>query len=230
MNQDILERMHFYESEAFARQFDSKMNMYDLRKRLSVVYDEMIDFDITDLKLLDAGCGTGWFSKYAVDLGAEVTSLDLGPNLLAEVSKKCMSTLVVGSILDLPFADNTFDVVVSSEVIEHVPNPIKAIEELYRVTKPSGTLVVTTPNKFWFFSLWIANKLKLRPYDGLENWLSWRDLRRKFDSFKPKEIEMIGIHLFPFVIPALNPILDFFHRFRKYLGPIMVNVAIKIKK
>jgi len=55
--------MYFYES--FAGDFDSKMNMYDTQKRLDVVFNELLTEDIKDLKLLDGGCGTGWFSKAA---------------------------------------------------------------------------------------------------------------------------------------------------------------------
>ena len=78
-------KMYFYES--FADQFDSKMNMYDTNKRISVVYNELLIEELTGKTLLDAGCGTGWFSKVACGRGADVTSMDLGPNLLNEVKK-----------------------------------------------------------------------------------------------------------------------------------------------
>ncbi len=49
-----------------------------------------------------------------------------------------------------PFKTNLFDVTVSSEVIEHVKNPKQFIQELVRITKPGGTIIVTTPSKFGF--------------------------------------------------------------------------------
>lgn len=220
--------MYFYES--FAESFDSKMNMYDTNKRLEVVFKELLTEDINNKKILDAGCGTGWFSKFSAERGAFVTSMDLGENLLAKVALKCPSDRIVGSILDIPFQDNTFDVVISSEVIEHVPDPFKAIQELFRVLKPGGTMILTTPNKIWYFAIWIANTFKLRPYEGLENWTGWYEMKRKLKRAGFIDSQLSGIHLFPFISKVLYPILDFFHKFNKILGPFMVNIAVKAKK
>jgi 2-polyprenyl-3-methyl-5-hydroxy-6-metoxy-1,4-benzoquinol methylase len=222
------EKMFFYES--FADDFDSKMNMYDTNKRLEVVYNELLPGDLKGKKLLDAGCGTGWFSKWACDRNADVTSMDLGEKLLARVAQKCSSTRVVGSILEIPFPDNTFDIVVSSEVIEHVPDPYKAMQELYRVLKPGGTMVLTTPNKIWYFSIWIANTFKLRPYQGLENWTGWFQMKRRLKKIGFTNIQMSGVHLFPFVSSVFYPVLNFFHRFNRTLGPLMLNIAVKAEK
>lgn len=223
------QKMYFYES--FAEDFDSKMNMYDTKKRVSVVYDELLkDVDLKGKKLLDAGCGTGWFSKRAVERGAKVTSMDLGEKLLEQVARKCESERVVGSLLGLPFADNTFDMVVSSEVIEHTPDPTKGMQEMLRVLKPGGILILTTPNKFWYWSVWIANKMKLRPYQGLENWTGWWQMKKRIRmiSFIPEY--QCGIHLFPFVLKMFYPTLNFFHRFNRGLGPFMVNIAVRARK
>jgi 2-polyprenyl-3-methyl-5-hydroxy-6-metoxy-1,4-benzoquinol methylase len=143
------DKMYFYDK--FANEFDSKMNMYDTNRRLDVFYNELLIENIEGKKLLDAGCGTGWFSKYAFDRKAIVTSMDVGENLLSQVAKKCDSERVVGSILEMPFEDNSFDIVVSSEVIEHTPDPLSAIVEIFRVLKPGGTVILSTPNRLWFF-------------------------------------------------------------------------------
>jgi 2-polyprenyl-3-methyl-5-hydroxy-6-metoxy-1,4-benzoquinol methylase len=221
-------KMYFYES--FAESFDSKMNMYDTNKRIDVVFNELLTEDITNRKLLDAGCGTGWFSKAAVERGAIVTSMDLGESLLAKVALKCSSERLVGSILAIPCQDNVFDIIISSEVIEHVPDPFKAMQELYRVLKPGGTLVLTTPNKIWYFAVWIADTFKLRPYQGLENWTGWYEINRKLKKIGFTDIWMSGIHIFPFVSRVLYPVLDFFHRFNRILGPVMLNIAVKARK
>lgn len=226
------ERMYFYEKQ-LAHEFDSKMNMYDTLKRVEVVYNELLcpdNYKLKGKKLLDAGCGTGWFSKPAVERGADVTSMDLGESLLAEVKKKCTTQCVVGSIMEMPFEDNTFDFIVSSEVIEHIPDASLAIHELHRVLKPGGTLVLTTPNKVWYFAVWLANAFKLRPYQGLENWISQSRLRRLLTKAGFRIERMHGIHLFPFVTPLVYPVLNFFHRFRYRLGFLMVNTAVRCKK
>jgi 2-polyprenyl-3-methyl-5-hydroxy-6-metoxy-1,4-benzoquinol methylase len=206
------------------------MNYYDMNKRLEVVYNELLIEDIKGKKILDAGCGTGWFSKTACERGAIVTSLDVGENLLSKVKEKCNSECVVGSVLGLPFQNNFFDILVSSEVIEHTPNPLKAIDEFHRVLKPGGILVLTTPNRFWYFSLLIANRFKLRPYQGLENWVGYKQLQKKLTDTGFQIKEYYGIHLFPFIFLSTNSLLDFFHKFRKTTGPVMLNIATKCVK
>jgi len=227
-SEESKDKMYFYES--FASEFDSKMNMYDTNKRVDVIYNELLQEDIKGKKLLDAGCGTGWFSKAAYDRGADVTSMDLGEGLLKEVAKKCDTERVVGSILEMPFDDNSFDIVVSSEVIEHTPDPHQAIREMYRVLKKDGTLILTTPNKIWFFAIWIANKLNLRPYDGYENWTGWREMKRILKKTGFKRNKMVGIHLFPFISPIFYPVLNLFHKANGFLGPVMLNIAVKCTK
>ena len=75
------QKMLFY--EFFADDFDSVVNMYDTRKRISVVFDELLAKEkLKNKKLLDAGCGTGWFSAVATKRGAQVTSMDIGKNFL----------------------------------------------------------------------------------------------------------------------------------------------------
>ena len=108
----------FYDS--IADEFDDVMNMYDLERRLHVVFDVFLnDVDLRGMKLLDAGCGTGWFSRAACERGAHVTALDIGPRLLGRVREKCDAETVVGDVLDLEFDSDSFDVVISSEFIEH---------------------------------------------------------------------------------------------------------------
>lgn len=222
-------KMYFYES--FASEFDSKMNMYDTNKRLEVFFEEFLSTeDLNGKSLLDAGCGTGWFSKIASEKGASVTSMDLGENLLAEVAKKCDSKRVVGSILEIPFPENTFDVVVSSEVIEHTPDPYKALHEIYRVLKPGGIMVLSTPNKFWYWTLWVANVLKLRPYQGLENWSGYFQLKKECKKAGFKLEKTAGVHIIPFVHPLTYPINNFFHRWNQFLGLFMVNLVVRARK
>lgn len=228
MSKTLENKMYFYEN--FADDFDSKMNMYDVKKRLEVVFNEYLPEDIKGKNLLDAGCGTGWFSKAATERGASVTSMDLGEKLLSKVAQKCNSKMVIGSITEMPFADNTFDYIVCSEVIEHVPQPYLAMQELYRVLKPGGTLVLTTPNKIWYFAIWIANTFKLRPYQGLENWTGWFEMKTSLKNIGFEKIKMSGIHLFPFISKIIYPVLNFFHRYNQVLGPIMLNIAVKAKK
>src|SRR5262245_37768279 len=151
-----------------AQDFDRLMNTYDIRRRVEVVFDELLPEDIFGKSVLDVGCGTGWFSHRAQERGALVTSLDVGTSLLQETLRKADVRPTVGDALSLPFADESFDIVISSEVIEHTANPGRAVAEMGRVLRSGGTLVITCPNKVWQWSVELANRLGIRPFDGHE--------------------------------------------------------------
>lgn len=228
MKNNIDEKMYFYEQ--FAKHFDSKMNMYDTNRRLDIVFNELLPDTLKGKVLLDAGCGTGWFSKEAYMRGAQVISMDLGQNLLDQVAKKCDSKRIVGSVLDIPFGDNYFDIVISSDVIEHTPDPQKAIREMKRVLKKNGVLALTVPNKIWYPAIFIANKFKLRPYEGYENWVGWFELQQWFKEIGLSVAEIKGIHLFPFVLPFTHRLLRVLDKFGHVVGPVMLNICIKAIK
>jgi 2-polyprenyl-3-methyl-5-hydroxy-6-metoxy-1,4-benzoquinol methylase len=195
--------------ERFANEFDAKMNGYEVRKRLNLVFDDALaDLDLNGRAFLDAGCGTGLFSALAVDRGADVTSLDVGDALLARVAEKCESRRVVGDLAALPFDDSSFDVVLSTEVIEHLARPVDGVRELVRVLRPGGRLVVTTPNRAWHPAIRLANALKLRPYEGLENWVSRTQLRSWLEALGMKIERLEGFNLVPFIHPFLYRLND----------------------
>ncbi|MFQ5425057.1 MAG: class I SAM-dependent methyltransferase [Phycisphaerae bacterium] len=215
----------FYDS--IADRFDDIMNLYDMRRRVETVFDVFLrDFNLTGRKVLDAGCGTGWFSLRASQRGADVTALDIGPRLLEQVRRKCPARTVCGSVTDLQFDDDTFDVVISSECIEHTRQPAVAVRELIRVCRPGGRVAITSNNHFWYWLCALANRLKLRPYEGIENWPRWSDLRSWVERENVHVIDQRGIHLFPFQIRLLHPILKFLDRFGRVSGPVCVNQAI----
>ncbi len=226
--QPVPDKKYFYEE--FASQFDAAMNRYDLETRVKVIFDVVLTEDLTGKLLLDDGCGTGWFSKAAVERGARVTSLDVGEKLLLEVKKKCSSECVVGDALELSFADNTFDIIVSSEMIEHTVKPSQATSEMFRVLKPGGILALTCPNWSWKWSVYVADWLKLRPYQGYENWPGYFELVRWMQRQGFVIEQHFGFHLLPFQLSVLHPFLDLTNRAGSALGPIMINQAVRARK
>jgi SAM-dependent methyltransferase len=229
MPSPIHDKKLFYDS--IALDWDSFMNNYDLERRLQVIFNEFLkDLSLQQKKVLDAGCGTGWFSKWSIDRKGKVTSLDIGLNLLQLVKKRVGSQGICGDALRLPFQDSTFDFVISSELIEHTSFPLSCVGELIRVLKPGGYLLLTCPNRFWYWSCWLANLLKMRPYEGIENWVGWWELKKKLKSEPVVLLQMRGIHLFPFVIKPLNFLLKKLDKLGKFAGPFYVNIAVKVQK
>ena len=222
----------FYDS--IAEDFDGIMNMYDTNRRIEVIFDDFLGSeDLKGKTLLDGGCGTGWFTQKAIERGANVTSVDISEKLVHVTREKNPGTHpVCGTILALPFEDNTFDYVISCDVIEHTPDPYNATRELIRVLKPKGKLVITVPNKaFWYFSVLLANTIGIRKYKGYENWVPYFKFKRFLKAGGLHVIDYKGIHLFPFVVKFLNRILYRLDKiFQRKLGFIMVNLAAFAEK
>ncbi|MBS1553228.1 MAG: class I SAM-dependent methyltransferase [Bacteroidetes bacterium] len=222
-----MDKEKFYDT--IADDFDSIMNMYDTNRRIEVIFNDFLGNDnLKNKSLLDGGCGTGLFTKKAIEKGAIVTSLDIAPKLVELTIKKNPTAKgIEGSLLNLPFTDDFFDYVISSDVIEHTPDPLAAVKELIRVLKPGGKICITVPNRsFWYFSVKIAEVLKLRDYQGFENWVHYNELKNFLIKNNIQIITFKGIHLFPFLIPALNPLLyKIDKKTDKTLGKYMVNIA-----
>jgi ubiquinone/menaquinone biosynthesis C-methylase UbiE len=216
---------YFYDS--IAGDFDALMNPYDLRRRLEVVFDELLgDQPLTGRRVLDVGCGTGHFSLAAKARGAGVVSVDIGIELLRKARGKGVGRVVTGDAGALPFPASTFDVVVSSECIEHTVDPERSVAEMLRVLRPGGLLALTCPNRAWHWSVVVANALKLRPYRGLENWPSRSTLRRWIEQHDARVFRHVGIHCFPFTLTPTHPLLRRLDSFGSSLGIFYVNQAV----
>ncbi len=95
--------------------------------------------------LLDVGCGCGWSSFFLAKAGYRTTGVDLNPGEF-EPPPIDNLTLREGNALALPFADSSFDIVVSYQCLEHVPKPEAALKEMIRVCKTNGIISIVGPN------------------------------------------------------------------------------------
>lgn len=102
-----------------------------------------------DAKLIaDIGSGNGRLTRELLNLNRFVVSVDVSLENLKRIVADFGHVnhySVVADALNLPFRDSAFDCVIASEVIEHIPEPNRLLEELYRVTKSGGILIITTP-------------------------------------------------------------------------------------
>jgi ubiquinone/menaquinone biosynthesis C-methylase UbiE len=100
-------------------------------------------------KILDVGCGTGVFTLDFLARGAQVVGLDISRPMLRYAVKKTANHpffTVQGDMLHLPFKDDSFDKSVSITALEFIADAKSAVDELFRVTKPGGYVVVATLN------------------------------------------------------------------------------------
>lgn len=168
----VRKKQLFYDYLAASHRWEDFANEYETARRLDLIYNRLLsDDEVRGRRLLDAGAGGGHFSAAAAERGADVWSLDMGQQLLTQVARKCRTYRIIGSIMDLPFADKSFDVVVSTEVIEHTPDPVRGVRELARVVNKAGILVITTPGRLWQPVVRLASLLRLRPFRGYENFV-----------------------------------------------------------
>lgn len=128
-----------------------------------------VDFDRLGVgpgtTVIDVGCGAGRHTFEAYRRGASVVGFDQSVSDLndvdtmlqamraeGEVPLSAKGEAVKGDALDLPYPDSSFDCVIASEILEHVPDDDRAISELVRVLKPGGSLAITVPR-------WLPEKL-----------------------------------------------------------------------
>jgi SAM-dependent methyltransferase len=109
-------------------------------------------------RVLDLGCGAGRHAFELLKRGADVVAFDQDAEELKNVASMfgaleleglpagARGETVVGDALALPFPDGDFDTVITAEVLEHIPDDMQVMRELFRVLRPGGRLVATVPS------------------------------------------------------------------------------------
>lgn len=101
--------------------------------------------DISKARVLDIGTGSGHIAEELAKLCKEVVSVDV----VDERKVKKGYKFVLAKDEKLPFTAESFDIVISNHVVEHIPNQQGHIQEVFRVVKPAGAVYLATPNKLW---------------------------------------------------------------------------------
>jgi SAM-dependent methyltransferase len=138
-------------------------------------------------RLLDVGCGNGAFLAKMRDLGWEVVGVEPDPKA-ARVAREDFGVAVFqGRLEEAGLSDGSLDTITMHHVIEHISDPVDVLRECYRIVKPSGILVIVTPN---------LNALG-RHLMGI-SWRGW-EVPRHFTLFTPGAlracVEEAGFHV-----------------------------------
>jgi SAM-dependent methyltransferase len=102
-------------------------------------------------RILDAGCGSG---RNMVELTRHgtVTGVELSSTSVSLARARGVGEVIEGSVLDMPFPPDSFDLAVCLDVIEHLKDDLAALRELRRTVAPGGALLVTVPAYQWLWS------------------------------------------------------------------------------
>ena len=114
------------------------------RKNDKILQEIPIESDL----VLDAGFGSGILFNSLIEKGKQICGLDIGNDFVrfAHDNFGQRVSLLCSDVGHIPFRDDVVDCVICSEVLEHVQEPAEVISELYRTLRPSGTVLITTPN------------------------------------------------------------------------------------
>jgi SAM-dependent methyltransferase len=129
-------------------------------------------------RCLDVGCGSG--NSYAPELAARSASyagVDVSANAVAAARAAGLDAQVIADAAELPFDDDSFDLVLCIEVFEHLFSPDRAAAEIFRVLRPGGQLVASVPNAAYWR---LRANLLVGVWDELSLERPWRDPHIRF--------------------------------------------------
>ena len=136
-------------------------------------------------RVLDIACGEGYGSYLLKQAGAvHVTGVDVSKESVAKAENLFSGDglefkAADAASLDVLFAENDFDVVVSVETIEHLTDPKTFLENLKRLTKPEGVIILSCPNDHWYY-----------PEDDQNN--PYHQRKYRLDEFQKLSTEVLG--------------------------------------
>jgi len=125
---------------------------YAWKKKRATVCEALKSHVKRRIRLLDVGCDTGAeLAKYAEILDGEFVGLDIRRNFQPENKNK--ADFLIGDARHLPFQDESFEVVIATEVMEHFEQGEMFAKEIYRILTNDGLFILTTPNRLRFTAL-----------------------------------------------------------------------------
>lgn len=182
------------------------------------------------MKVLELGCGSGYYTRELALTGADICAIDISPELLSQAQHSVRAanvTFMRANAYALEFEDDTFDTVIGSSVLHHL-DVAQAIREMHRVLKKNGTIVFTEPNMLNPQIMLQKNipYLKRRLGDSPDETAFFRwPLKRLLSTLG---FRMITVEPFDFLHPALPPaLIPAFEQFNSLLErtPLVREIA-----
>lgn len=214
--------------ESLFDDFQESLNDYDTLRRVEVLIDGFLsEIDLRNKSAIDVGCGLGFFSRRLKELGAIVTACDISQKCVRHVQSQIECEGLQADVMRLgeTLSGRTYDVVVSSECVEHTPDPVIAVSEICKGVRPGGWLAISTPNRVWQPVVRSAQKLKLRRFDGYENFLTWKQLCSTITGMGFRIHRRTGVHLFPFQF-GMHSFSRWIDQHAQWSAGVMINMCV----
>lgn len=152
------------------------------QRRADEILDCLKSLPVEQPKILDFGCGSGWFTEKLSGLG-EATGIDLSKKAMSAAQTQFPHINFIGDdVFSYDFPREYFDIVVSQQVIPHVQDQQTYLERAADVLKPNGYLVITCNNKFVLDRLNDNTDFTHIDKGHMENWLSRKGLKTLLQS------------------------------------------------
>lgn len=237
--------LSFYEKEA--GNYDSMRWLTPAGKLINSIQIEIMDDyikDLSDGNFLEVASGTGRFTKFLLDKGLSVTSLDISNSMLEQLKQKLKDhpyiknhKMIVGDARDMMLSSSTFDIVVCFNALSHIPDHKKVLHEVSRILKTGGNFIFNIPNYlsvYMPFGLYVNCRKKSITRNVYTRWYTMEEIKKDLEraGFSLEEIK--GQLHFPSSTPSfLLPVLKIADKslrtgFMARLAPILFVKAKKL--
>jgi 2-polyprenyl-3-methyl-5-hydroxy-6-metoxy-1,4-benzoquinol methylase len=167
------------------------------KARREIIFDWVKRTTVIDRnhQVLDIGCGTGFNITYLHQLGYnQVAGLDVSPDALAYCRSHQLKELLCGNAEKLPIQPHSYDIILTLDMLEHLPDDRSALSEIFRVLKPGGSLFIFVPAFQFLWSFQDEISHHQRRYTA-------KELREKIlqAGFELSKLTYVNSLLFPIV-------------------------------
>jgi ubiquinone/menaquinone biosynthesis C-methylase UbiE len=195
----------------------------DARNPLRRLQRKLLLDNCNGKRILDIGGGTGRTGNALIQSGYEVTVLDKNEDIM-RFGQEIHSPLVFvkGDAYRLPFKTEIFDEVILEEIIEHFEGQGKAIEEIHRVLRPGGRVILSTPNKYPFrIYIFILRLVTLRVNEIMKH------VKSHTSELNPDQLEELFIKFRERTVFGINPFCQFLAKKFPKLGVGLLGIFKK---
>jgi ubiquinone/menaquinone biosynthesis C-methylase UbiE len=140
--------------------FDQLANIYEKSVDTTSLYNSeyerpsmlaQLPQDLMNMDILDAGCAAGWYSQQLMNRGANVTAIDISPEMVSSTIRRVgdkAQVLCMDLDAKLPFSDNSFDYIISSLTLHYIKDWSLPFGEFQRILKPNGVFLFSVHHPF----------------------------------------------------------------------------------